>query len=93
MTQEKTKVGKFLQGAVKHLRFGAVELAKGAAPVGFVLNMIEKATGKDLATGEVKDITWLKIVWKGLGLIVVLYLLHKQLVDVQIVLDFLNALR
>lgn len=92
MSTEKTKVGSFLQKAAKAIRFGVVETAKGAAPVGFVLNTIEKFTGKDLATGEVKNVSWEKIVWKAVGLVAVLYLLHQNYIDIEFVKNFIKDL-
>jgi len=92
MSKEKTRVGSFLQKAAKAVRFGAVEMGKGAAPVGFILNTIEKFTGKDLATGEVKNVSWEKIIWKAVGLIAVIYLLKQDIIDIEFVKDFIKGL-
>lgn len=92
MSTEKTKVGKFLQGAGKFLRFGAVEIAKGAAPVGFLLNIIEKKTGRDLATGHVKNVSWEKIIWKAVGLAAVIILWKMGALDIEFIKEFIKGL-
>lgn len=90
MSKEKTGVGKFLQKAAKVVRFGAVEAIKGGTPVGFVLNTIEKFTGKDLATGEAKSVEWSKVIYKAIGAAIIMYLLAKGYIPVDVVLDFIN---
>ena len=76
------------------LRFGAVTLGKGGVPlVNSAVNVIEHFTGKDLATGE-KIITptdWGKIALKAIGGGLMLYLLAKNYIDVNVILDFIKA--
>lgn len=93
MSTEKTKVGKFLQGAGRFLRQAVVETAKGGIPLATpIIHAIEGTTGRDLATGDVKDVDWTKIVWKAIGAGIVLYLVISKQVDVQVLLDLLKRL-
>ncbi len=93
MSTEKTRVGAFLQGAGKFLRQGVVEIAKGGVPLATpVIHAIESFTGKDLGTGEVKDVDWAKVAWKAIGALIVLYLVTTKQVDVQVLLDLLKKL-
>ena len=92
MTNEKTKVGSFLQKAAKVVRFGVVEGIKGGTPFGFVLNTIEKATGKDLATGDVKDVKWEKIILKALGFAAVILLWKMGAIDIEFIKGIIENL-
>ena len=92
MTNEKTKVGSFLQKAAKVVRFGAVQGIKGGTPFGFVLNTIEKFTNKDLATGETKDVSWEKIVWKAVGLAAVILLWKMGAIDIEFIKGIIENL-
>ena len=75
------------------IRFGAVHLAKGGFPlVGGAVNVIENITGKDLATGQLKDVDWSKVALKVLGVAVMLYLVKGGLIPVEDLLKFLKGL-
>ena len=75
----------------KHLRFGIVQIAKGGFPLGnSIVNTIENISGKDLATGETKNVEWAKVVYKAIGAVIIIYLLSKGYIDVKVVLDFVN---
>lgn len=91
MNTEKTKVGKFLQGAGKFIRKAIVETAKGGIPLATpIVHTIESFTGTDLATGEPKDVDKYKLIWKAIGALIVLYLVVTHQADVDTLLSFLK---
>lgn len=74
-----------------HLRFGAVQIAKGGFPLAnSVVNVIENISGKDLATGETKNVEWAKVIYKAIGAGLILYMLAKGYIDADAVLDFIK---
>ena len=90
----KTKVGKFLQGAGKFIRQALVETAKGGVPLATpLIHAIESVTGRDIGTGEVKEVDWTKIVWKAIGAAIALYLVIYHKADVQILFDLLKSFK
>lgn len=93
MSKEKTKVGSLLQKIGKGIRFGAVEIIKGGVPFGQpIVNAIESVTGKDMATGEVKDVDWPKFAYKALGAAIVLILFFTKAITIEDVLSLLKPL-
>ena len=77
----------------KKIRFAAVHLFKGGAPLGNALvNITENFTGKDLATGEPKNTDWAKIAFKALGIVVMLYLVKDGYIDVDVFVKFIKGL-
>lgn len=77
----------------KQVKFAFVHLVKGGMPLGnAAVSIIENVTGKDLATGEVKNVDWARVVFKALGLVVMVYLLHGGYIDADVIVKFIKSL-
>ena len=77
----------------KQVKFAFVHLVKGGLPLGnAIVSIVENVTGKDLATGEIKDVDWARVVYKALGLVVMLYLLHEGYIDADVIVKFVKSL-
>lgn len=75
------------------LRFGVVHLAKGGFPVASaVVNVVEKFTGKDLATGELKKVDWSIVFLKLAGLVVMFYLVQSGIIPAEDFIKFIKGL-
>jgi len=86
-----TLIGKILSP----IRFGAVEIIKGVVPGGSSLvKVVEHFTEKNLATGEKIDqpTNWGAIVVRLSGLAILLFLVMKNLVPVDQLLEILKGL-
>ena len=76
----------------KQIRFGAVQLLKGGLPLGnSAVNIIENISGRDLATGEVKQSDWAKVALKGLGALIILYCVVKGYLPVEELVKILKS--
>lgn len=72
-------------------RFGAVNLVKGAVPGGdAVINTIEHFTGKDLATGDLKNVNWSKTVLRLVGAGIMVYLFVSKTISVEELIKFIK---
>jgi hypothetical protein len=80
---------------VKKLRFAVVEGVKGAIPWGSsAVNIVENFTGKDLATGEPvkpKQVSWEKIAMRTIALLILAYLVAKDIIPVKELIDLLKS--
>jgi len=80
-----------LKNILGHIRFGAVQIAKGGFPLGnSIVNVVENISGKDLATGETKNVNWDKVIYKAIGAAVVIWLCSKGYIDADAVMHFIN---
>lgn len=85
-----------MKNLLKKLRFAVVEGVKGAIPWGSsAVNIVENFTGKDLATGEpvkAKQVSWEKVAMRTIALLVLAYLVAKDIIPVQEIIEFLKSI-
>lgn len=80
-----------IKGLIQKVRFAVVELAKGGLPLGnSVANVIEHFSGKDLATGEPKNIDLYKLLLKAIGAGIMVYLFVAKYITIDQILDYIR---